>query len=243
MRFLVFLGTTLARLRRKVAKGKIAMQLALWWGRCRLAPKTEEEGIMKRTLLTMALMAAAGTAGAQTVTPPTVGGATVTPPAVGGATVTPPPIAPQSVGTPGITPPAAGAPAVPSQSVGAGGATVTTPPVSGSSVNPPAVGSGGVATPGINAPGVSTPGVNPPSVSTPGINAGSITAPNANTANLPQAPNAAGSANIVTKIEADGYKNVQGLTRGADGKWRGKALRGSTMVDVVVDAAGRVAAE
>jgi predicted Rossmann fold nucleotide-binding protein DprA/Smf involved in DNA uptake len=44
----------------------------------------------------------------------------------------------------------------------------------------------------------------------------------------------------VTKIEADGYKNVQGLARGADGKWHGKALRGSTMVDVVVDAAGKV---
>ena len=68
-------------------------------------------------------------------------------------------------------------------------------------------------------------------------------APSTNTANLPQAPNAAGSAGIVSKIEADGYKNVQGLTRGPDGKWRGKALRGSTTVDVTVDAAGKVTTE
>jgi hypothetical protein len=45
------------------------------------------------------------------------------------------------------------------------------------------------------------------------------------------------------KIEADGYKNVQGLTRGADGKWHGKAMRGSTLVDVTVDRAGRVSTE
>ena len=48
---------------------------------------------MKRTLVTLALMAAAGTAGAQTVTTPSVGGATVTPPSVGPGTVTTPPAA------------------------------------------------------------------------------------------------------------------------------------------------------
>ena len=50
---------------------------------------------MKRTLLTLALVAAAGTAGAQTVTTPPVGGATVTPPSVGSGSVTTPPVAPR----------------------------------------------------------------------------------------------------------------------------------------------------
>jgi hypothetical protein len=173
---------------------------------------------MKRTLLTLALVTAAGAAGAQTVTTPPVGGATVTPPSVGGGAVTTPPMAPPAVNTP----------AAPSRSVGAGGATVTTPPVSGGTVQPPTTG----------AAGVTTPGVNPPSASTPGMPSQSVTAPSQ--ANLPAAPNAQGSANAVKKIEADGYKNVQGMTRNRDGSWSGKALRGSAMVDVHVDARGNV---
>lgn len=55
---------------------------------------------MKRTLLTLALVAAAGAAGAQTVTSPAVGGATVTPPSVGGGSVTTPPVNPPSVSAP-----------------------------------------------------------------------------------------------------------------------------------------------
>jgi hypothetical protein len=129
---------------------------------------------MKRTLVTLALVAAAGTAAAQTATTPSVGGATVTPPSVGAGTVTTPP----------ANPPAATMPAVPSRS---------------------------------------------------------ISAPS--TANAPPLPNAQGSNSAIKKIERDGYKNVQGLTRGADGKWHGKALRGSAMVDVEVDAAGRVSAQ
>jgi len=163
---------------------------------------------MKRTLITLALVAAAGTAGAQTVSTPPVGGATVTPPSVGSGAVTTPP----------ISSPAATTPAVPSRSVGAGGATVTTPPVSGATVMPPSAGSAGAT----------TPGVNPPSVSAP------------STANLPPQPNAQGSTNAVKKIEKDGYKNVQGLTRNPDGSWSGKALRGGSMVDVQVDARGNV---
>lgn len=163
---------------------------------------------MKRTLITLALVAAAGSAGAQTVRPPAVGGATVTPPSVGSGSVTTPPVAPPTVNTP----------AVPSRSVGTGGAAVTTPPVSGGSVTSPSVGSAGAT----------TSGVNPPSVSVP------------HTANAPALSNAAGSGNARAKIEADGYKNVQGLTRGSDGKWHGKALRGGTQVDVTVDASGRV---
>ena len=126
---------------------------------------------MKRTLITLALVAAAGTAGAQTVTTPPVGGATVTPPSAGSA-------------------------------------------------------------------GVTTPGVNPPRVSTPGVNSRSVTAPN--TANAPAIPNARGSGNARAKIEADGYKNVQGLNRNPDGTWSGKALRGGAAVDVQVDARGNV---
>jgi hypothetical protein len=61
--------------------------------------------------------------------------------------------------------------------------------------------------------------------------------------NMPSTPNAAGSAGAAAKIQADGYKNVQGLARGADGKWHGKAMRGSTMVDVSVDARGNVSSQ
>jgi len=173
---------------------------------------------MKRTLLTLALLTAAGAAGAQTVTTPSVGGATVTPPSVGGAAVT----------TPQVAPPAVNSPAVPSRSVGAGGAMVTTPPVSGGTVQAPAAGSAGVT----------TPGVNPPAVQTPGVPSQSVTAPSQ--ANLPAMPNAQGSGNARAKIEADGYKNVQGLQRNRDGSWSGKALRGGAMVDVQVDARGNV---
>ncbi|HYR66142.1 MAG TPA: hypothetical protein VEP47_08430, partial [Reyranella sp.] len=133
-----------------------------------------------------------------------------------------------TVTTPPANPPAVGTPAVPSRSVGAAGATATTPPVSSGSVNPPATG----------AARVTTPGVNPPSVSTPGVNSRSVSAPN--TANAPAIPNAAGSANAQAKIKADGYTNVQGLSRNRDGSWSGKAMRGSTMVDVGVDARGNV---
>jgi hypothetical protein len=132
------------------------------------------------------------------------------------------------VTTPPAAPPAVNTPAMPSRSVGAGGATVTTPPVSGGAVQAPSAGSAGMT----------TPSVNPPSVSTPGVPSRSVTAPSQ--ANLPAAPNAQGSANAVKKIERDGYKNVQGMTRNPDGSWSGKALRGGAMVDVQVDARGNV---
>jgi len=117
---------------------------------------------------------------------------------------------------------------MPSRSAGTGGANVSTPSVSGGKVTPPSAGS---AT-------VNTPGVNPPSATTPGVNSRTVTAPS--TANAPPQPNAKGSAGAAAKIQADGYKNVQGLNRSADGKWHGKAMRGNTMVDVTVDARGQV---
>jgi hypothetical protein len=187
--------------------GRLDVQLGL--------SKKEEALFMKRTLLTLALVTAAGAAGAQTVTTPPVGGATVTPPSVGSGAVTTPPVAPPAVSTP----------AAPSRSLGAGGATVQTPSASGGTIQPPAAGSAGVT----------TPGVSPPSASTSGAQ---VTLPS--TANAPAMPNAQGSANAVKKIERDGYKNVQGMTRNPDGSWSGKALRGGAMVDVQVDARGNV---
>jgi len=44
-------------------------------------------------------------------------------------------------------------------------------------------------------------------------------------------------------IEFDGYKNVRGLTKGADGMWRGRAMRGHTEIAISVDANGNVSAQ
>jgi hypothetical protein len=63
--------------------------------------------------------------------------------------------------------------------------------------------------------------------------------PDANTANAAEHPTA--QALIAQKrIEADGYKNVQGLARGSDGLWHGRAMRGSSEVQVTVDRQGNV---
>jgi hypothetical protein len=60
-----------------------------------------------------------------------------------------------------------------------------------------------------------------------------------NTANA--APRLTGQAGIAQKrIEADGYKNVQGLAQGSDGLWHGRAMRGSAEVQVIVDRQGNV---
>jgi hypothetical protein len=44
-------------------------------------------------------------------------------------------------------------------------------------------------------------------------------------------------------IEFDGYRNVRGLVKGADGVWHGRAMRGRTEVGVKVDASGSVSAD
>jgi hypothetical protein len=44
-------------------------------------------------------------------------------------------------------------------------------------------------------------------------------------------------------IEADGYKSVKVLRKGANGVWHASGLRGSTTVMLTVDAAGNVAAD
>jgi hypothetical protein len=41
-------------------------------------------------------------------------------------------------------------------------------------------------------------------------------------------------------IEASGYSEVSGLTRGADGSWRAKAQFGRAEVRLIVDTKGRV---
>jgi hypothetical protein len=92
-----------------------------------------------------------------------------------------------------------------------------------------------------------------PDLVSPPLTSGSAAAPGAAEAPTPTrgdnpgamataAPpvNAPGSDAAVRAIQADGYKNVQGLTRGADGRWHGKALRGTTLVDVSVDGRGAV---
>lgn len=58
------------------------------------------------------------------------------------------------------------------------------------------------------------------------------------------APAASGdNAQAKAAIELDGYKNVGNLVKGADGVWRGRALRGRTEIAVTVDASGSVSAE
>jgi hypothetical protein len=54
-----------------------------------------------------------------------------------------------------------------------------------------------------------------------------------------------GQANFAAKaaIEQDGYRNVRALVKGADGTWRGRAMRGSTEIAVTVDAGGSVSAD
>jgi hypothetical protein len=102
--------------------------------------------------------------------------------------------------------------------MGAGGATATTPGVGGATVNPPSASAGSATTPGINQP-----------------SAGNDT----NTANA--SPRLTGQAGIAQKrIEADGYKNVQGLAQGSDGLWHGRAMRGNAEVQVTVDKQGNV---
>ncbi|CAN5453987.1 hypothetical protein BH10PSE6_BH10PSE6_49880 [soil metagenome] len=44
-------------------------------------------------------------------------------------------------------------------------------------------------------------------------------------------------------VERDGYKNVSGLVKAADGRWHGRAMRGSTEIAISVDANGSVSAQ
>jgi hypothetical protein len=144
---------------------------------------------MRKSILALALVTAAGSVAAQTVTPPTVSPGTVAPPSVGPGGATTPPMTPPSVSSPQVAPPA-------------------------------------------NPPGVTRPDLapTPPSVAT---------TPPATGAGI----GVAGEAQARVRIERDGYTNVSGLSRAADGTWRGTAMRGSTSVQVMVDARGTVTTE
>jgi hypothetical protein len=78
----------------------------------------------------------------------------------------------------------------------------------------------------------------PPTGNPPDVNQ-APTSVDANTANASGHPT--GQALIAQKrIEADGYKNVQGIALGSDGLWHGRAMRGSSEVQVTVDKQGNV---
>jgi hypothetical protein len=61
----------------------------------------------------------------------------------------------------------------------------------------------------------------------------------------PTDPAADASSQTAAKaaIEADGYKAVKALRKGAGGAWHAMALRGSTTVSLTVDAGGSVSAD
>jgi hypothetical protein len=173
---------------------------------------------MKHSLLTIALVAAAGTAGAQTVSTPATGGVNA---GAGAGTAT--------GGAATMTAPPAG-----------GGATMN----SGSTVN----GNAGMrgAQPGGGAQMNSNTQMNTNAQMPAGQMNGNMDAntnANANMANAPTERLTGAAATAQKRIEQDGYKSVQNLQKGADGLWHGTAMRGNAQVQVTVDRAGRVSAQ
>jgi hypothetical protein len=65
----------------------------------------------------------------------------------------------------------------------------------------------------------------------------------AETTSDPAAGEAGGENAARAAIEADGYKSVKVLRKGANGVWHASALRGKTTVMVTVDATGSVSAD
>lgn len=173
---------------------------------------------MNRTLLTIALVAAAGTAGAQTVSTPsgninagTSGAATMTaPPAGAGATMNSGATVNSNAGMRGAQT--------------GGGAQMNTNPQMNTNAQTP---NGQMNNSQMNS----------------NMGAGANANANANLANAPtqRLTGAAGTAQ--KRIEADGYKGVQNLQKGADGLWHGDAMRGNSKVQVTVDRSGRVSAQ
>jgi hypothetical protein len=58
-----------------------------------------------------------------------------------------------------------------------------------------------------------------------------------------KASDGAGEGSAKAAVEADGYKSVKVLRKGANGLWYAEALRGKTKVLLTVDSQGSVAAE
>ena len=83
-----------------------------------------------------------------------------------------------------------------------------------------------------------------PPVNVPAVNAKATEAkPGETPAEQPAADEAAGEkAAAKAAIEADGYKGVKVLRKGANGVWHASALRGNTAVMLTVDANGSVSA-
>ncbi|MBV8412301.1 MAG: hypothetical protein JOY64_32090 [Alphaproteobacteria bacterium] len=190
---------------------------------------------MKRTTLAFALVTLAGTAAAQPAYFPGANSSPLTPPSVQAGTVITASGLPFAGGAPSgasrgaidqVAPPlTAGSAALP----GTGEEPTTergdNPGQGGvPSQNPPGL---AVATTAVPAPAVApVPGAPPPGAPPP--------------AGPQSAGNAPGSENAVRLILADGYKSPQGVTRGPDGRWHGKAMRGTALVDVSVDSRGNV---
>jgi hypothetical protein len=188
---------------------------------------------MKRTTLTAALVMLGGVmlAGTATAQPSYY-------PATNSTPLTPPSVQAGSVSTSSGLPPASGAPV----GAGTGAFDQVAPPLA----------AGSAALPGNAEQPTTERGANPGQggfpnqtlAPSPGLAV--ATPPPASAAIIPEPPaptqtaNAPGSENAVRLILADGYKSPQGVTRGPDGRWRGKALRGTTLVDVSVDGRGNV---
>ena len=188
---------------------------------------------MNRTLLTLVLVASAGAAGAQTATTPITGNVNVTP------------------GT-GPSAPAAGMTNPPMNVPPGGGATLGTNATVNSNTGVRGPVTGGAQT-NTNAQTNSNAQMNHNQMNhqmgsgqmngSMGASGSAGTSANANMATAPaqRLTGAAGTAQ--RRIEQDGYKNVQNLQRGADGLWRGTAMRGNAQVQVTVDRAGNVSTQ
>jgi hypothetical protein len=189
---------------------------------------------MKRTTIAFALVTLAGTAAAQPAYFPGANSSPITPPSVQAGTVT----------TASGLPFAGGAP------VGAspGAIDQVAPPLTAGSAALPGTAEQPTTVRGDNPGQGGVPSQNPPlAVATTAVPGAAVPAPAV--APVPGAPppgwpqaagNAPGSENAVRLILADGYKSPQGVARGPDGRWHGKALRGTDMVDVSVDGRGNV---
>ncbi|HTE35099.1 MAG TPA: hypothetical protein VK630_01020 [Reyranella sp.] len=91
-----------------------------------------------------------------------------------------------------------------------------------------------------------TTGAVPSGATTTDISNASLTVGAGLDGGLPPAPGEAksgDSAQAKAAVELDGYKNVRGLEKGADGIWRGRAMRGRTEIAIRVDASGSVSAD
>jgi hypothetical protein len=179
---------------------------------------------MNRTLLTIAFVAAAGTAGAQTVTTPagsvnagagsaTSGAATMTaPPAGAGATMNNGATMNSNAGMRGAQ--------------AGGGAQMNTNSQMNTNAQMP---NGQVS--------------NGPMNGNMGANGSAGASANANMANASTERMTGAAGTAQKRIEQDGYRSVQNLQKGADGLWHGDAMRGNAKVQVTVDRAGRVSAQ